>query len=250
MSSEKSYGTKWLDFLYGFIVFQCVMLVISLLLVIGEAQRYATFYGSSETMEGIVCLSVLAIATSFIVKIFALKKKYTESGYTLLIASLVIDVFCVLVLGVVKAGISGLMTILLIPNLIYLKKRKALFDRNQAAPQITDPRGNDAVPKRNYKCSKCGKVGPYIGDCPACGSSLKCWFDVEAPANARPAVISKGEESNEPKKSGDAVEADAERSVLDPLIDTKTVRPVPIHKWMCSSCGKMITENPCPYCGK
>ena len=33
--------------------------------------------------------------------------------------------------------------------------------------------------KRNFKCGKCGKIGPYDGNCPDCNSSMKVYFDEE-----------------------------------------------------------------------
>ena len=256
-------GTKWLSFLYGFIIFQCAMLVVSLVLVLGEAQQYSYYYGSYgwQQIEGSVYLSIIAIVLSFIVKVCTFKKKYTESGYSLLIFSLIIDVFCVLILGVVKAGIPGFMTILLIPNIIYLKKRKALFVGNPA-----DSQSVDTTPKRNYKCGKCGKIGPYIGDCPACGCSLKIWFDVEAPKEEQTTAIAELIlESDEPKESADVPQSNAESSISD--ISTKfntgtspdhkmlnTPRRTentytPIHTWLCPSCKNKISSSPCPYCG-
>ena len=263
MSGEKKQGTKWISFLYGFIIFQCVMLVVSLLLVLGEAQRYSYYYGSYgwQKIEGSVYLSVLVIVISFIVKVCACKKKYTESGYSLLIFSLIIDVLCVLILGVVKAGIPGFMTILLIPNLIYLKKRKALFVGNH-----DDLQTGDTTPKCNYKCGKCGKIGPYIGDCPACGCSLKIWFDVEAPKEEQPKTIAEPiVESDEPKKIADTLHSNAERSIPDVSTqlntetspDHKTPNTphrakntyTPVHTWLCPSCKNKISSSTCPYCG-
>ncbi|MBQ9376104.1 MAG: hypothetical protein IJU04_07220 [Ruminococcus sp.] len=59
--------------------------------------------------------------------------------------------------------------------------------------------------------------------------------------------------SDEAKKSLKRIEMEKTTVPYAKAITTKTNKPeeknTPVHKWMCTKCGRMIENSLCPYCG-
>ena len=88
--------------------------------------------GSSNGISPLVYIGIIIAGIEFFVIIGAFVKRYTETGYNLLIASLVLDGLYIVAVGFGTSVYAGLffcvsVILLFIVNMIYLTKRKALF---------------------------------------------------------------------------------------------------------------------------
>lgn len=208
MKDKGAIGIKWLNFLYGFFVFQCVMRVISTVLIIGQAvlsKIYYNFRGPDDVEYFAIFMNIII----FIIKVFACERKYTESGYTLINASLLFDGIFGALSGFFQGAYTGLFMLLIemaiiIPNIIYVSKRKSLYiggtentqhsasnsvpvccdlgSKEASIPVCNAVKSNDissihevnvAFPKAMF-CRKCGaKLFEKGNFCPKCGTRVE-----------------------------------------------------------------------------
>lgn len=131
MNENNTLKTGWLHFLYGLFVFQCVMMALYILAHILQLAAHIPSYGSAE----IYALLLLLDGIRLVIKIAACATKYTEPGYKYLIATLLLDALGGAINGFFNSVEVGLITLviqaaILIPNLLYVRKRKCLFENH------------------------------------------------------------------------------------------------------------------------
>lgn len=152
---NKELGVKWLHFLYGWFIFQCVMSTLSILSIIFEISTMKKYYGSAYTVYGITYVVIFISVIGIIVKIGAYKNQCTEKGYTLFVGALCIDAISLVINGFSNNALTGVIASFAalatwIPNYIYVKKRKCLF-----ADEMVNKIAQEAS-KENGFVEKCG----------------------------------------------------------------------------------------------
>ncbi len=236
MDEKSKVGTAWLSFLYGLFVFQCILLPISILSAVGQIKTYTHYYGSYGTLLGILYLAIFADIIRVIIKICACVKKYTESGYSLFIACLILDTIGIIFNGFCQSASVGLISIfigaiVLIPNMIYITKRKHLYVSGQ--PNYTPNDFQSFTSQKEYKCGNCGKIGPYDGNCPDCGSSIKVYFDEEiVPKNKIGNNVESNIADNENLKKCDMCEMSSYELISAKIVDSMGTR----YRNLCPRC--------------
>ena len=191
ITEKKELGTQWLGFLYRFFVLQCFIIVCSILGTFSKIIEHKKYYGSTSEINGFLYFLIFMYIVRLIAKIsvFAAKK----DKYSPFFLSFMIDFICISLPPYYGNGIMAffgfltkffLAAAIIIPNMVYVTKRKSLLT---SVDQLTQTKTQEPqqLTRRNVKCGKCGHIGPYDGNCPECGSTLKFYFDepIEQPIN-------------------------------------------------------------------
>lgn len=128
MHENNTLKTGWLHFLYGLFVFQCVLMALQILAYIVQLAAHTPSYGSEE----VYVLLLLLHGIRLVIKIAACATKYTEPGYKYLITTLLLDALGGVINGFFNGvGVGWISLVIhaaiLLPNLLYVRKRKCLF---------------------------------------------------------------------------------------------------------------------------
>lgn len=152
------------------------------------------------------CSLMVRVITQFIgallLRIIYAKKpeKYKEAGIGILSGFTLLSGFWLLMLlfSVLWHSAFCIVITILIPVII------ALWTVVEWSAPDEEAHKSDVTPRRNYRCGKCGKIGPYTGNCPECGSSLKFWYDVEELLDKPSVPVTKSAVENCKQKEPDA----------------------------------------------
>lgn len=183
-TEKKELGTQWLSFLYRFFILQCIIIIVcSIFGTFSKIIEHKKYYGSTSEINGFLYFLIFMYIVRLIAKIsvFAAKK----DKYSPFFLSLMIDFICISLPPYYGNGIMAffgfltkffLAAAIIIPNMVYVTKRKSLLT---SADQVLQTKKQEPqqLTRRNVKCGKCGHIGPYDGNCPECGSSIKFYFD-------------------------------------------------------------------------
>lgn len=191
ITEKKELGTQWLSFLYRFFILQCIIIVCSIFVTFSKIIEHKKSYDSTPEINGLLYFLIFMYIVRLIAKISVFTAK--KDKYSPLFLSLMIDFICISLPPYYGDGVIaflGFLTKLLlaaaiiIPNMVYVSKRKSLLT---SADQVLQTKKQEPqqLTRRNIKCGKCGHIGPYDGNCPECGSTLKFYFDepIEQPIN-------------------------------------------------------------------
>lgn len=153
--------------------------------------EHKKYYGATSEINGFLYFLIFMCIVRLITKIavFAAKK----DKYSPFFLSFMVDFICISLPPYYGSGIMAffgfltkffLAAAIIIPNMVYVTKRKSLLT---SVDQLTQTKTQEPqqLTRRNIKCGKCGHIGPYDGNCPECGSTLKFYFDepIEQPIN-------------------------------------------------------------------
>ena len=185
-------GTRWLNFLYGFFIFQCVVLPFSVISVIHQIIEYKYLYGSTYGMSGIAVISFVLVVIRFIIKVCACRTKFTKTGYGLFMASLVIDAIVTTVNGFSQSPIVGIGSAVIAiavfaPNAVYVTNRRELYipiseeevpeaDFSYAPSEspLSVSEEEIQIPARPVFCRRCGvKLNEGSRFCSKCGTKTE-----------------------------------------------------------------------------
>ena len=147
---NKSHGTKWLNFLYGFFYVQIVLGSLGALNTISilfSHQRNSNV-NIENLIYGYYLLSILISVAGIVFRIKAEKTKFTPQGYKNLMGVFIVDSVSFLWIcvtnGIIYAlrydnmlfilfGIAFSLVLIgaiIVPNYIYFNKRKYIYDKN------------------------------------------------------------------------------------------------------------------------
>lgn len=180
-NEKKKLGTKWLSFLYVWFRVQIFFMVITFIANLRILMPYGLSsglpYGSDIFGASILFMNVVHIA----IKIAAVHTKDESSGYRWIIWALMFDVLAALVSGLQQENlIAGLIAavimliVFFIPNMIYLKRRRFVFEYIAPKSKQDD---SEAKAESKYRCGNCGQEGPFRNMCPSCGSKIKLYYN-------------------------------------------------------------------------
>ncbi len=146
MKKKNELGIGWLNFLYGFFVFQCVIIFCTTGSAVISLIQYFRYYGEFTTTEKIECCLAFLGIVRFIEKIISCKRKYTPSGYYHIIATFIIGAISLVVnscsqspdIEIMLPIASIIAIIIYVPNIIYVCRRSSFFHIVREDDQIID----------------------------------------------------------------------------------------------------------------